>query len=73
MQGVPPFIAGFVMGDIVWLTLAVMGLAALARKAALAFTIIKFLGAAYLIYMAYQLWNATPILEGTPPGVPRVH
>jgi threonine/homoserine/homoserine lactone efflux protein len=41
-------------GSIVHTTLAVVGLSALLRKSALAFTIVKFAGAAYLVYIGIQ-------------------
>jgi threonine/homoserine/homoserine lactone efflux protein len=57
-RGAPAFIAGFMIGDIVWLAIAAMGLATLARNAHLVFAIVKYLGAAYLLYIAYRLWSA---------------
>jgi threonine/homoserine/homoserine lactone efflux protein len=54
----PAFIAGFLMGDLVWLTLAATGLAALAQTAQAALLVIKYGGALYLLYLAYKLWTA---------------
>ena len=57
-QGAPAFIAGFLVGDLIWFAVAATGLAALAQTAQVAFTVIKYLGAAYLLYLAYKLWTA---------------
>ncbi|HEU5137370.1 MAG TPA: LysE family translocator [Steroidobacteraceae bacterium] len=58
MKGVPSFIAGFVIGDLVWFAIAATGLAALARTAATLFVAIKWAGVAYLLYLAYKLWTS---------------
>jgi threonine/homoserine/homoserine lactone efflux protein len=57
-RGAPAFIAGFMVGDIIWLVTAAMGLTTLARNAHLAFALIKYVGAAYLLWLAYRLWTA---------------
>jgi len=67
IRGAPAFILGFMIGDIVWLVIAAMGLATLARNAHLVFAIIKYLGAAYLLYIAYRLWSA-PLAAVDPDG-----
>ncbi len=46
------------MGDIVWLTIAVTGLAALATTFHGVFLVVKYVGAAYLLYLAWKLWTA---------------
>ena len=46
------------MGDVVWLTVAVTGLAALANTFDGVFTVVKYAGAAYLLFIAWKLWNA---------------
>jgi threonine/homoserine/homoserine lactone efflux protein len=58
MKGAPAFILGFMVGDLVWFALAATGLAALARTAATLFIAIKWVGVAYLLYLAYKLWSA---------------
>ncbi len=52
-----PMVAGLVIGDLVLLTAAVFGLAAIAQSFGLVFTVIKYLGAAYLLYLAVKLWT----------------
>jgi len=58
LRGVPAFIAGFVVGDLVWFTVAATGLAVLAQTFAILFLVIKYAGAAYLLYLAWKLWTA---------------
>jgi len=52
------FILGMVAGDLVWFGLVVSGLAVLAQNFYLVFTIIKYAGAAYLLFLAWKLWRA---------------
>lgn len=53
-----PFILGMVAGDLVWFGLVVSGLAVLAQNFYLVFTVIKYAGAAYLLFLAWKLWRA---------------
>lgn len=57
-QGAVAFIAGFVVGDLIWFLGAALGLSALAQTAHSAFAAVKYAGAAYLLFLAYQLWSA---------------
>ena len=56
--GVVPFIAGLILGDLLWLAAAILGLAVIARTFHEAFVVVKFGGAAYLLYLAYRMWTA---------------
>lgn len=58
--GVAPFIAGFIVGDLAWFAIAAAGMAALAETLGSLFTLIRFAGAAYLLYIAYKLITAPP-------------
>jgi threonine/homoserine/homoserine lactone efflux protein len=58
MGGAPAFIAGFLIGDLLWFALAAAGLAVLAHTAQTVFLLIRYLGAAYLLYLAWRLWTA---------------
>lgn len=49
---------GLALGDLVYLSLAVLGLAAIVHLFAGLFTLIKIAGAAYLFYLAWQFWRA---------------
>lgn len=51
-------VTGIVLGDLIYLTLAVAGLSALAHAFSGVFTIIKFAGAAYLLFLAWNFWRA---------------
>jgi threonine/homoserine/homoserine lactone efflux protein len=57
-RGVVAFLAGFVVGDLIWFTLAATGMSVLAQSAHTLFVVVKFAGAAYLLYLAYKLWTA---------------
>lgn len=59
-QGAIAFIGGFLIGDLIWFTVAATGLAALAQTARLVFVVIKYAGAIYLLYLAYRMWTAPP-------------
>jgi threonine/homoserine/homoserine lactone efflux protein len=57
-HGAAAFIAGFLVGDLIWFALAATGLAALAQTAQTLFVVVKYVGAAYLLYLAFRLWTA---------------
>jgi threonine/homoserine/homoserine lactone efflux protein len=66
LGGAPAFIAGFLVGDLVWFGLAAAGLAVLAHTAHTVFLAIRYLGAAYLLFLAWRLWTAPArALEGS--------
>ena len=52
------FIAGIVCGDLFWFGLVVSGLTVLAHNFYYLFAAIKYVGAAYLLYLAWKLWRA---------------
>jgi len=54
----PAFVAGFVVGDLIWFTVAATGLGVLARSFDMLFLAIKYAGCAYLLYMAWRIWTA---------------
>ncbi len=71
VAGAPLFCAGLLLGDIIWLACAVFGLAVLAELFHPVFVAIKYLGVAYLLYLAWKLWTAPvtlPTATKTPPG-----
>ncbi|MBP1857959.1 LysE family translocator [Rhizobium herbae] len=49
---------GLVLGDLVYLTGVILGLAFVAQTFTTTFMVIKILGALYLVYIAYKLWTA---------------
>ena len=63
MNGAVAFTAGVALGDVVWLTIAILGLAAVAQTFHGVFLAIKYAGVCYLLVLAWKLW--------TQPVVPR--
>ena len=56
-DGIAAFCAGLVLGDLIWLSCAMFGLAALAALFQPVFLIVKYVGAAYLLFLAWKLWR----------------
>jgi threonine/homoserine/homoserine lactone efflux protein len=56
-DGIVAFCAGLVLGDLIWLCCAMFGLAALAALFQPVFLIVKYCGAAYLLFLAWKLWR----------------
>jgi threonine/homoserine/homoserine lactone efflux protein len=48
---------GLILGDLVYLTAVILGLAIVAQNFTMPFLIIKYAGAAYLVYIAWKLWT----------------
>jgi threonine/homoserine/homoserine lactone efflux protein len=63
LAGVAPFIAGYVVGDMIWLIAAGTGLSVLASAFAGIFVALKFAGAAYLLFLAWRMATA-PVAFG---------
>ena len=63
LKGVAPFIAGFAVGDLFWLAVAATGLAVLEHEFATLFVVVKFAGAAYLVYVAWGLARTPAVLD----------
>jgi threonine/homoserine/homoserine lactone efflux protein len=57
-RGAVAFSIGVALGDVVWLTFAIVGLAALAQAFHGVFLAIKYAGAAYLLYLGYKIFTA---------------
>lgn len=53
-----PMAIGIALGDLVYLTAAVLGLAFIAKSFGLAFMAFKYAGAAYLLYLAWKFWTS---------------
>jgi threonine/homoserine/homoserine lactone efflux protein len=53
-----PFLAAMWLGEALWLTCAVAGLAVVARTLGIIFVVIKFIGVAYLLFLAWKMWFA---------------
>jgi len=66
-----PIIGGLILGDIVYISAAIGGLAALAAAFGEVFLVVRWLGAAYLIYLAVRLWRRRPEHAGEVTARPR--
>ena len=62
LRGWFPYALGFMLGDMTWFTIAATGLAALAHEFAFAFMAVKYAGCAYLIFLAWKIWIAPPLV-----------
>jgi len=60
IKAAPAQALGIYAGDVVWFTLAATGLAALASAFSGIFMVLKWVGAAYLLYLAFKMWRAEP-------------
>lgn len=60
---------GCTAGIIPHLSASILGLSAILHMSALAFQIIKFAGAAYLLYLAWVMWRETGSLKLDSPSV----
>lgn len=56
-----PFIAGLVIGDVLLFLAALLGLAAIAVALGPLFLVVKWVGIAYLLYLAYTAWHSSLI------------
>lgn len=68
-RDVLPFAAAMWIGEAIWLTMAVYGLAALAESLHWAFVTLKYLGVAYLLYLAWKMWFAPVEVEAEKTGL----
>ena len=60
IKAAPAQALGIYAGDLVWFTLAATGLAALASAFSGIFMVLKWVGAAYLLYLAFKMWRTAP-------------
>ncbi|HWL98303.1 MAG TPA: LysE family translocator [Nocardioidaceae bacterium] len=59
LRSVLPFLVAMWVGEAIWLTLAVTGLASIAQTFHVAFLVLKYVGVAYLLYLAWGMWTAS--------------
>lgn len=70
-DGAVAFVTGMAIGDVVWLSLAVAGLAVLAETFQEVFALVKYAGAAYLFYLAVKMWTAPTAARSLEPVATR--
>jgi threonine/homoserine/homoserine lactone efflux protein len=61
-----PVAAGVALGDLTAMTLSMLGLGVLLAQSAALFTVLKWIGAAYLVWLGVKLWRAGATLEAEP-------
>ncbi len=54
---------GLILGDLCYLTAVILGLALVAQTFTTPFLVIKYLGALYLVYIAWKLWTTGLIAQ----------
>lgn len=59
---------GILTGDTIYLCFALFGLATLAEQVGEFFVILRFLGAAYLVYLGVRIWRETAAAHALPPN-----
>jgi threonine/homoserine/homoserine lactone efflux protein len=64
-------VAGTTLGNAVLLAAIAFGLSFILKNAATAFEALRWIGAAYLVWLGIQAWRGAGRTEGAPPG--RVH
>lgn len=57
-RSVVPFLVAMWVGEAVWLVCAVAGVAAAVRTIGWAFLVLRYVGVAYLIFLAWRMWHA---------------
>lgn len=55
-----PMVLGILVGDLIYLVFALFGLAAIATWFGPVFVVVRWGGALYLLYIAWQFWTAKP-------------
>ncbi len=68
-RDVTPFLAAMWLGEVIWLTMAMAGLSTLAETFHTGFVILKYLGVAYLCWLAWKMWHQRP--EPDAPALPQ--
>ncbi|MBO6561983.1 MAG: LysE family translocator [Nisaea sp.] len=70
-RAVLPFLMAMWLGELIWLTMAIVGLVAVAETFHAAFVAIKWLGVGYLAWLAWKMWTAPAETSGASLPEPR--
>jgi threonine/homoserine/homoserine lactone efflux protein len=65
-------VAGVALGDFTAMTASMLGLGALLSTSATIFTVLKWVGAAYLVWLGIKLWRAPIVAEAADGSLPSV-
>ena len=57
-RDIMPFLAAFWIGEVLWLTVSMAGLTALAERFYTGFQMLRWAGILYLVYLAWKMWKA---------------
>ncbi len=60
------FAVALAIGDVIWLTLSIAGLAVLAQTFHALFVAVRWIGAGYLVYLGWKMWTAPAITPQAP-------
>jgi threonine/homoserine/homoserine lactone efflux protein len=64
-------VLGVALGNLANAVGAALGLAALFAVSSTAFTVVKWAGAAYLVYLGIRMWRTAPVVADAAPQAPR--
>jgi threonine/homoserine/homoserine lactone efflux protein len=59
-KAVMPLVAGVILGDFTAMTLSLLGLGAVLAASSALFSVLKWIGSLYLIYLGIKLWRTSP-------------
>ena len=59
-KSIIPLVVGVLLGDFTAMACSLLGLGAILSTSALLFTVFKWIGALYLLYLGIQLWKSNP-------------
>jgi threonine/homoserine/homoserine lactone efflux protein len=62
-RSVLPFLAAMWIGEAIWLCLAASGASYIAQSFHTVFVVLKYLGVAYLLYLAWKMWTAPAVVK----------